>query len=175
MTERGVFHMNLFTLSAKSCMPHLLLKDTFDQFSFISGEITTFNRFTIDGSLHKDFFDEKPERSYSYWRELRDYCFSIIKGKRTPLNFRLILSLAPEHFEDFLKEHRLTSFHSEEITGLYLNFHYDGAVLQCVTGISMNTFRMDKALEKEWDSYVEGFFSKAGIEKDHEDSARRST
>ena len=57
--------MNMYTLSAKSCMSHLLLKDTFDKFSFIEGEITTFNTFTIDGFLHKEFFDEKPERSYS--------------------------------------------------------------------------------------------------------------
>ena len=50
--------MNIFTLSAKSCMSHLLLKDTFDRFSFIESEITTFNKFTIDGYLHKDFYDE---------------------------------------------------------------------------------------------------------------------
>ena len=45
--------MNILTLSAKNCMSHLLLKDTFDHFSFIEGEITTFNTFTIDGFLKK--------------------------------------------------------------------------------------------------------------------------
>ena len=84
--------MNMFTLSAKSCMSHLLLRDTFDKFSFIEGEITTFNKFTLDGFLHKDFFDEKPARDYSYWREVRDLCFSLIKGKRTPLHFKIVLS-----------------------------------------------------------------------------------
>ena len=43
--------MNILTLSAKNCMSHLLLKDTFDHFSFIEGEITTFNTFTIDGKM----------------------------------------------------------------------------------------------------------------------------
>lgn len=158
--------MNMYTLSAKSCMSHLLLKDTFDDFSFIEGEITTFNRFTLDGFLHKDFFDEKPERTYSYWRELRTFCFGIIKGKRTPLGFKIILSLAPEHYGDFLAEHEISTFSPEDIAGLYLNFLYDGAVLQCVTGISMHTFSMDKTLEKEWDVYVERFFSKSGIERE---------
>lgn len=158
--------MNMYKLSPRSCMSHLLLKDTFDQFAFIEGEITTFNRFTIDGSLHKDFFDEDPGREYSYWKELREYCFDIIRGKRTPLHFKLILSLAPGHFEDFLTEHQITAFRPEEITGLYLNFHYDRAVLQCITGISMNTFHMDKTLEKEWDTYVEIFFRNAGIERE---------
>ncbi len=163
---KGDLHMNLYTLSAKSCMSHLLLKDTFDQFSFIEGEITTFNTFTIDGFLHKEFYDEKPAHSYSYWREVRDFCFSIIRGKRTPLGFKIVLSMAPEHFGDFLAEHQIRTFSPEDITGLYLNFHYDGTVLQCITGISMRTFSMDKTLEKEWDVYVERFFSKSGIERD---------
>lgn len=158
--------MNMFTLSAKSCMSHLLLKDTFDKFSFIEGEITTFNKFTLDGFLHKDFFDEKPKRDYAYWREVRDFCFGIIKGKRTPLNFKIILSLAPENFGAFLEEHRLGSFSPEDITGLYLNFHYDGAILQCITGISMRTFCMDKSLEKEWDAYAGNFFKKSEIERE---------
>ena len=49
----------------KIAMSHLLLKDTFDNFSFIEGEITTFNKFTISGFLQEDFFDEKPEETYS--------------------------------------------------------------------------------------------------------------
>ncbi len=49
--------MNVFLLSAKDTMNHLLLQETFDNFSFIEGEITTFNRFTMDGYLHKEFFD----------------------------------------------------------------------------------------------------------------------
>ncbi len=158
--------MNMFTLSAKSCMSHLLLKNTFDNFSFIEGEITTFNRFTLDGFLHKDFFDEKPTRDYSYWRELRDFCFALIKGKRTPLNFKLVLSLAPKDFGDFLEEHQIRTFSPEDLTGLYLNFHYDGAVLQCITGISMRTFNMDKSLEKEWDAYVEYFLKKSEIDRE---------
>ena len=37
-------------------MSHLLLKETFDNFSFIEGEIITFNTFRIDGYMQKDFF-----------------------------------------------------------------------------------------------------------------------
>ncbi|MEZ3488399.1 MAG: hypothetical protein K1W22_17910 [Lachnospiraceae bacterium] len=158
--------MNMYKLSPRSCMSHLLLKDTFDQFAFIECEITTFNKFTIDGFLHKEFFDEEPDREYSLWKELREYCFAIIKGKRTPLHFKIVLSLAPGHFSDFLAAHQITSFHPEEIAGLYLNFHYDGTNLQCITGISMKSFRMDKTLEKEWDSYAEEFFRNAGIERE---------
>ena len=78
--------MNVYQLSAKNCMSHLLLKDTFDTFLFIEGEFTTFNKFTISGYLQEDFFDEKLEETYSRWEKIRDFCFQIIRGKRTPLN-----------------------------------------------------------------------------------------
>ena len=45
--------MNVYQLSAKNCMSHLLLKDTFDTFLFIEGEFTTFNKFTISGYLQE--------------------------------------------------------------------------------------------------------------------------
>ncbi len=149
--------MIVIELSAKSCMAHLLLKPAFHHFSFIEGEVTTFNRFQVDGRLHKDFFDETPKREYSLWKDVQQYFLSIIKGKRTPLSFKIILSLSSEDFNIFLKEHGL-SFRPEEIQGLYLNLRYDGSSLQCVTGTSMNTFTMDKSLENEWDTYVKKFF-----------------
>ena len=46
--------MIVLNLKAKNCMSHLLLKSTFDDFSFIEGEITTFNKFTFDGYIQKE-------------------------------------------------------------------------------------------------------------------------
>ena len=156
--------MNVLTLSAKSCMAHLLLKDTFDDFSFIEGQITTFNTFQIDGYLQKEFFDEAPKQIYSHWKDVRDFCFNIIRGKRTPLSFKIVLALNESKYSEFLQSHQITTYRPEEIQGLYLNFHYDGATLQCVTGISMKTFTLDKSLEKEWDQHAEAFFKGSGVE-----------
>lgn len=156
--------MIILNLKAKNCMSHLLLKSTFDEFSFVEGEITTFNKFTFNGYLQKDFFEEAPEHSFSYWKELRELCFSIIKGKRTPLSFKFILSLAQKDFEDFLARQELEGFLPDNIQGLYLNFKYDGTNLQCITGTSMNIFTLDKSLEKAWDEYVKEFFSNQSIE-----------
>ena len=81
-------------------MAQLLLSETFDHFSFIEGEIVTFNTFKIDGFIQKDFFDAEEEPpQYSYWENLREYCFSIIRGKRTPLSFHLVFSLSPSNTE----------------------------------------------------------------------------
>ena len=158
--------MIIFNLKTKNCMQHLLLKTTFDSFSLIEGEITTYNTFHIDGYLHKKFFEEAPQKEYSSWGDLREFCFQIIRGKRTPLNFRFILSLPREDFEDFLNQQEIFAFRSSDLQGLYLNFKYDGTSLKCVTGISLSLFTMDKTHEKVWDNYAKEFFLKQEIDFD---------
>ena len=151
--------MTVLELNAKTCMSHLLLKSTFHHFSFISGDVTTFNKFHIDGRLHKNFYDEKPEHDYAYWKDVQQFFLSVMKGKRTPLNFKIILSFPRKDIPLFLSKQEL-SFRPEEVQGLYLNLHYDGENLECITGVSMNTFTLDKNLEQEWDQYVQKFFAK---------------
>ena len=53
--------ISLTLTNVKSFMSHLLLKETFDNFSFIEGEIITFNTFRIDGYMQKDFFNSEEE------------------------------------------------------------------------------------------------------------------
>lgn len=157
--------MIAFELSeVKECMSKLLLSDTFDPFLFIEGEIVTYNTFTIDGFLKKDFYEKDmiPERSYSLWKEVREYCFSIIKGKRTPLSFKFIFGLSESNVEKLLKQQGLT-FSPQDVQGLYLNFIYDGQHLKCITGTSMHLFTMDKSLEQAWDKMVQKFFTQKEI------------
>ena len=49
--------ISLSLTDIKGFMSQLLLSETFDNFSFIEGEIVTFNTFKIDGFIQKDFFD----------------------------------------------------------------------------------------------------------------------
>ncbi len=156
--------MITIALKPKACMSHLLLKETFDSFSFIEGEITTFNKFTIDGFIHKNFFEDPPAHTHSFWKDIRDFCFSVIRGKRTPLSFKIILSLAPEHFQAFLSDHAICGFRPEDIQGMYLNFSYDGNTLQCITGVSMHLFTMDKTLEREWDAHAQRLLSELDLD-----------
>lgn len=170
-------------LDAKRCMAELLLRETFDTFLFIEGEITTFNKFTIDGYVHKEFYgnestEDSADRSkdglsaasavtYSSWDKLREFCFSIIKGKRTPLDFKFIFSLPDDAIRRFVEDKKL-DFQSETIQGLYLNFKYNGSVLTCTTGTSLKVFTMDKSLEQAFDQWVRDFFSAHKIEWDEE-------
>lgn len=154
--------MIILDLKTKPCMGQLLLKSTFDRFSLIEGEVTTFNRFHVDGHLHKEFYEDAPESEYSSWGDLREYFYQIIRGKQTPLSFKFILSLGNDEFAPFLAQYDI-SLRPEDVQGLYLNLRFDGSSLKCVTGTSMNIFTMDKSLEKAWDEYTRHFFSECGI------------
>ena len=148
----------------KECMGKLLLSETFDPFYFIEGEIVTFSTFTMDGYLRKDFFDEEnaPEREYALWKDVREFCFSIIKGKRTPLSFKFVLGLSDSNIEKLLLQQEL-DFKPQDVRGLYINLKYDGQNLQCVTGTAMNLFSMDKSLEQAWDKMIQKFFTQKEI------------
>lgn len=148
----------------KECMAKLLLSETFDPFYFIEGEIVTFSTFTIDGYLKKEFFEQEeiPEREYALWRDVREYCFSLIKGKRTPLSFKFVLGLSDANIEKLLLQQEL-DFKPQDVRGLYINLKYDGQKLQCITGTSMNLFTMDKSLEQAWDKMVQKFFTQKEI------------
>ena len=84
---------------AKTITAHLFLKDTFDRFCLIEGEIITFNTFHIDGHVHRDFFDTTgpgddengttAPGEYSFWGSLRNHCFNLIRGNPAGIPVRL--------------------------------------------------------------------------------------
>lgn len=158
----------LHILEVRECMSRLLLSDTFDSFLFVRGDITTFNTFSIDGYLKKDFFDTgeaegcPASREYSLWGEVRRLCFAIIKGKNTPLGFKFVFCLSGENTARLLAAEKLP-LSPEDVRGLYLNLSFDGSALHCTTGTAMNTFTMDKSLEHAWDAMVQKFFHKKGM------------
>lgn len=162
-------------METKKFMSKLLLTDTFDHFLLIEGEIVTFNTFRIDGYIQRDFYKSdisddsiQPEShadilpEYSEWSRLREYCFSIIKGKRTPLRFKFVFSLSPENIARLIAQEDL-DFLPKDVQGLYLNISFGEDGLNCITGTSLNSFSMDKSLERSWDSMVQKFFSQKGI------------
>lgn len=155
--------ISLNLTSQKTFITHLLLKDTFDNFQFIEGEIVTFNKFSIDGFVQKNFYEDTqnlPE--YSYWKHVRDFCFSIIKGRQTPLSFRFIFRLSPQNTKLLLEQNQL-DFQPQNVQGLYLNMSYDSNGLKCITGTSLKLFSMDRSLEKTWDGMVQKFFEQKDI------------
>jgi len=156
--------ISLALTEVKECMAKLLLSEVFDPFYFIEGEITTFGTFSLDGYLKKEFYDKDdvPERDYALWKDVREYCFSLIKGKKTPLGFKFVLGLSNPNIERLLIQQGL-DFKPQDVNGLYINLKYDGSKLYCTTGISLKLFTMDKSLEQAWDKMIQKFFTKQEI------------
>lgn len=151
-------------LEVKDFMSKLLLKNTFDQFHLFELSLTTNITYTIDGSLHPDFYDageaeviKSREQTLVTWDEVRPFCFSLIKGKRTPLHFKIVFQLNQNNLKKLLSDQHLP-IQADDIFGLYLNCQFDGSALTCVTGSSLRFFTMDKTLDYAWDDYITHFF-----------------
>ena len=105
-------------------------------------------------------YKEIPE--YSYWKDIREFCFSLIKGRRTPLSFKLIFGLDSAQIAKLLS-FADTAFTSNDVQGAFLNFRYDGTSLQCITGTSLNLFTLDKSLEQAFDLAIQKFLAQQEI------------
>lgn len=144
----------------------LFIGEVFDHFWLNEASITTFCTFSIDGKLQQDFFDsdEKEllahnERNYALWKELKSHCFSIIRGKKTPLYFKIIFQLPPSQLSHAAHGTSL----SPEVNGLFLNIQFKNNLLMCTTGTSLKTFIPGLKPDTLWDSTILEFFHKNNV------------
>lgn len=153
-------------------MNQLLLADTFDYFSVSDASITTFVTFTVDGSLHPEFYDTETAarlkaagKSQVRWSGIKSWCYSVIRGKRTPVSFRFIFAL-PEDKTRSLCESCNSPVEPENISGLFLNIQYNNASLTVTTGTALKIFTLDKTLEHAFDNAVREFLLRHNIDFD---------
>lgn len=153
----------------KDFMNKLLLSDSFDYFLLEEGLIVTFNTFQIDGHIKEEFYtkEEREEPglcpyAFSLWKEMRPLCFQLIKGKKTPLHFKFVLLLQPEHMERILSKESYDNSQNL-LKSFTLTVKYDGSGATMITGISTSSFLMDKTPEQLWDNAFRKFLYKNHI------------
>ncbi len=157
-------------LKQKSFMAKLLTTDIFDNFLVEEAVIETFNTFTIDGRIHKDFYkdiassDEIPLEDFSRWSKIRPVCLDLIKGKQTPLSFKFVLSLCEKDKEAFLSKADTDLSTDQVHPGLVIKFS-KGQVL-ITSALSLSIFTLDKSIEKAWDEYIPSFLDSNDIENE---------
>ena len=154
----------LSIIDVKDFMNKLLIGEVFDRFFLVEASVTTFNTFTIDGRLQQDFFDtdtvamhKSNSIEYSLWRDVKPYCFSVIRGRRTPLNFRIVLQLSHKQTQQILNP----SFPDGSVPDCRFcpNLQYRNDSLLCTTGVSYTSFCLDKRPEHLWDEIIRKFLS----------------
>ena len=144
--------------SVKGFMSKLLASDYFDDFLCVEGEIVTFNTFSFDGFIQKNYYQSSENAQnektfladFSSWTELKDFCFSLIKGQNTPLSFKFVFKLSDGEVSSFIEKYGL-DYTKEGIQGLYFNIRFENLQLKITTGTSLKTFNLSKDVEEAWD------------------------
>jgi len=159
----------------RTFMSSLLAGSIFDEYLLTEGSVTTFCTYTVDGTWQEDFFSrdrkddsgneedtEKAVPSYVPWKDVKDFFFSIIRGKRTPLTFKFVFCYPADQIAAFLSENGIGGS-AADVFGLYMNYRYDGSQLLLTTGTSLRTFSKDRSLDNAWDISVMTFLKQNGI------------
>ena len=154
-------------------MNHLLRRDSFDSFLVPSATITTFTTFTIDGQFRPEFYDTDTiteeeaagisEESNVTWKSIRPFCFQLMKGRRLPLAFQIVLQMPREQLPSLLEKNELIA-DPDNIFGLFLNIQYKNNALTVTTGSSLKGFTMDHSIDQIWDAAVRELLSGLGLD-----------
>jgi hypothetical protein len=145
------FHID--SEDTKKFMNMLLKEEKFDKLECRGCEITTFVSYEIDGKLNKDFFDEEPKRIYTRWGEIRPLIFTLIKGKRKPKVFKIILALGEDGTE---KLH-------PNAKACFLNISFENNIVVFTTGTAQKEFALNKEVDEAWETAMKAFFKKLGL------------
>lgn len=139
----------------KDFMGKLLQKETFDNFLLIEMDIVNAASYHIAGHRQKAWYDtdeweDLPEQDYLTWREVKPAAFDLIKGHKIPLKISAVFRLSEENTARILKRGGF-SFDTDAVGGLFFNLKFENNTILLTTGVSMNTFTLDKSLERQWD------------------------
>ncbi len=151
----------------KNFMSRLLTSELFDSFFVESATIDTYNTFSIDGRIHKEFYkdlsstEQIPDDEFSKWSKIRPICLELIKGKQTPLSFKFVLMADEDTKMSVLKDAGAENL-SDQVS-MVLNIGFSHGQVVVTTGVAMKVFSLDKTAEKAWDKYIPSFLESNDI------------
>lgn len=153
----------------KSFMNQLFLGEAFDHFLLSEAVFVTFSTFRIDGRLQRDYYapdedglTQSDGNGFAFWRQIRPFCLELIRGKRTPLEFKIVFRLSRANVQKLVAQSGL-SISADDVDGLFLNLHFRPGTLGVTTGTSIRFFTLDKTLDQVWDDMVKKYLRRIGI------------
>ena len=182
--------MRFFEIAdTKQFMNALLATDTFRDFELSQAQVTTFMTCTIDGLLHRDFYDEdtlpemlrtkEPETTgepadrhaaredpkgsgnarLTPWMMAAPMVLAMIRGKNPPISMKIVLRLQDRNVEHLVQREALP-YKAADIKGLFLNISYDQGKVTCTSGSSLAVFSLDRSLDTIWDEAAGKFLGR---------------
>ncbi|MBQ1682571.1 MAG: hypothetical protein II067_10230 [Agathobacter sp.] len=153
----------------KNFMNALLRTDVFDHFLLQEATIAAAATYHIDGRMSREYYtqeeiDELGIAGYPClpYGMLRNTCFDLIKGKKTPSAFNFVLMLSPDNLAKTLASLGST-FTIHDIGALFINLRFADGIMMLTTGVSYRTFQLDKSLDGQWDHLIQKFLDKHEI------------
>lgn len=141
-------------------MNDLLVNEKYDSFNLYEARIKTGLDYYIRGLFNKGFFDYDVQGDmddYELWGNVKETVFSLIKGKRLPISFKVILMFNRENVDRLIEMNNLP-ISKDDISGLFFNINYEDEKLTITTGTSLKIFTLDKTLENIWDDTVGKYY-----------------
>lgn len=159
--------LDITVTETRDFVKKLLMENTFDHFLAMEAFVKSGITYSFDGRINKDFFDKEeleamPSTSYTCWEKLRPHVYNVIRGKKLPLSFKIVLVLSQQDIMDMLEKNHLT-IPVSDVANLTLNIYYDGMSIQLTSMATQNIFTMDKILEHVWDEEIRTFLKSSGI------------
>ena len=112
--------------------------------------------------IDKEELELMASTSYASWESIKPHVYNVIRGKKLPLSFKIVLVLSQPDIMDMLEKNHLT-IPVSDVANLTLNVYYDGMSIQLTSMATQNIFTMDKTLEHVWDAEIKDFLKTAGI------------
>lgn len=151
----------------KKYMLDLLTDSRYDSFCMYEVRLKTSLDYYISGRLNHNFYitdvseetEDMPDanQEYIYWKDIKKKVFDLIKGKRLPISFRLILMFNQENVIRLIEMNNIP-IAPENVGALFYNIYYENGILQVTTGSSVKVFTLDKKLDHLWDDTVEKYY-----------------
>lgn len=135
-------------------MNQLLTGELFSGFLLKEASVVTGVSYQIDGHKNAEYYEDS-EEGYIPFKDVCPILFQMIKGKRTPLSFHMVLHLNPCETEKFLQGLG-TTMQQAFVSNLVLNIRFDELGMQVITAMDYSDFTLDKEVEKAWDQFVAG-------------------
>ena len=144
----------------KEFMNELLVNEKYDSFYVYETRIKTALDYYISGRINRDFYDSEEQEElneYVKWKDIKHTVYDLIKGKRLPISFKLILMFNRENVEKLLEMNNLP-MNVSDVGALFYNIYYENGTLAVTTGSSLKVFTLDKTLDNIWDETVSKYY-----------------